>query len=51
MARLILKIGSSNAMTMNPTSEPTMRINMGASNEISVLVFVRMWRSSMSATF
>ena len=48
--RLILKMGSNRAITMNPTTAPTTRIKAGASNEINTLVRARICRSSMSAT-
>src|SRR6266542_6026060 len=50
IARLILKMGSNMAITMNPTSAPTTRIIAGATSETKVFVRARIWRSSMSAT-
>ena len=38
MALLILKIGSSKAMTMKPTRAPTTKISAGARSEINVFV-------------
>ena len=35
---LILKIGSKIAITINPTNDPTTKINAGAINEINVLI-------------